>query len=213
MQTSIAIEAKNLRVSFGVDSPNILFEGLSFEIASGEHIALTGPSGSGKTTLLRCLLGLIEPTAGEILIEGQFLNPKSVWKIRGQMGFVPQEADIGEGTVRDFIERPFKYRINHAKAENLKDVPEQMHAVGLDIKLLDSTTEALSGGEKQRIALVSALLLDRPILLLDEVASALDDESAKLVFGRLAGLKDKTIIGVVHDGKKMPFATREIGVI
>ena len=212
MQTSVAIEVENLSVSFDLDSPKRVFENLSFSVYAGEHIALTGASGVGKSTLLRCLLGLVEPNAGEIVIDGEVLNAKSVWNLRGQMAFVPQEADLGVGATREFIERPFKYRINFEKAKNLENLSNYMQALGLDLKLLDSKVGSLSGGEKQRMALVSALLLDRPILLLDEVASALDSDSAKLVFNLLAGLKEKTIIGVVHDGAKMPFATREIGI-
>jgi len=212
MQTSVVIEVENLSVSFGLDSPKRVFADLSFSVCAGEHIALTGQSGVGKSTVLRCLLGLVEPSAGEILIDGEVLNAKSIWNLRGQMAFVPQEADLGVGTAREFIERPFKYRINLAKAKNLANLLDYMSALGLDHKLLDSKIGSLSGGEKQRIALISALLLDRPILLLDEVASALDSDSAELVFNLLAGLKEKTIVGVVHDGAKMPFATREIGI-
>ncbi len=212
MQASTVIKAKKLSVSFELDPPKIIFEDLSFSICAGEHIALTGPSGAGKSTVLRCLLGLIEPSSGEILIGDQVLNSKSIWNLRGEMAFVPQEADLGGGTSREFIERPFKYHINLAKIGNLNRLPDYMKMVGLDMKLLDSKTGALSGGEKQRIAIISALLLDRPILLLDEVASALDSDSTKLVFDLLAGLKEKTIIGVVHDESKMPFATREINI-
>ncbi len=212
MQISTAVKAEKLSVSFGLDVPKIIFADLSFSVCAGEHIAFTGPSGSGKSTVLRCLLGLVEPTAGEITIGDQVLNAKSIWNLRGEMAFVPQEADLGVGTAREFIERPFKYRINLTKIGNLNKLPYYMNKVGLDMKLLDSKTGSLSGGERQRMALISALLLDRPILLLDEVVSALDKKSAELVFDLLAGLKDKTIIGVVHDGAKMPFATREIGI-
>ncbi len=190
-----------------------LFDGLSFSIMPGEHIALTGPSGSGKSTVLRCLLGLVEPTAGEISVCGDVLGPHSVWHLRSQMAFVPQEADLGEGIAREFIHRPFHYRANSDKAANLERLPELLQALSLDESLLSSSTGSLSGGEKQRIALASALLLDRPILLLDEVTSALDKESAALVQGLLTGLTDTTIIGVVHEEEGMPFATRQISVV
>jgi len=142
-----------------------LFADLSFSIEPGERIAITGPSGCGKSTLLRCLLGIVEPTAGEILINGQNLNAKSIWKIRGEIAVVPQEADLGCGTVSEFIEKPFSYRINADKSDNLRNLPHLMQSLGLDKKLLTSETGSLSGGEKQRMALISALLLNRPILL------------------------------------------------
>lgn len=210
MQASVAIEARGVSVAFS-DTP--LFEGLSFSIAPGEHVALTGPSGTGKSTMLRCLLGLVEPTSGEIAVFGETLNPHSVWNIRSQMAFVPQEADLGRGTAREFIDRPFLYRVNASKVANCDRLPELLETVGLNESLLASDLGSLSGGEKQRVALVSALLLGRPILLLDEVTSALDKESSARVQGLLASLKDKTIVGVVHEGEGMPFATRQVSVI
>ncbi len=210
MQASVAIEARGVGVAF-TSTP--LFEGLSFSIAAGEHVALTGPSGTGKSTMLRCLLGLVEPTSGEIAVCGETLNPHSVWKIRRQIAFVPQEADLGRGTARAFIDRPFQYRANASRGDNRDRLPALLDSVGLDESLLASDLGSLSGGEKQRVALVSALLLDRPILLLDEVTSALDRESAARVQALLANLKDKTIVGVVHEGEGMPFATRQISVV
>jgi putative ABC transport system ATP-binding protein len=209
MQASVTIQARELSVAFK-ETP--LFEGLSFSIAAGEHVALTGPSGVGKSTVLRCLLGLVEPASGEITVCGETLDPHSVWRIRSQMAFVPQEADLGQGSAREFLDRPFQYRVNISKSENRQRLPDLLQAVGVDDALLSSEIGSLSGGEKQRIALVSALLLDRPILLLDEVTSALDKESTARVQSLLASLKDKTIIGVVHEEDGMPFATRQICV-
>lgn len=212
MEISNIINVKNLSLSFETNSSNPVFSDLSFSVKKGEHIALTGSSGCGKSSVLGCLLGFVEPTSGEITISGKVLNPKSIWSIREKLALVPQEADLGTGTAGDFIERPFKYRINSDKTGNLKKIPEYMDAVGLSINLMKSNIGALSGGEKQRIALVSALLLDRPIMLLDEVASALDRKSEERVFDLLSNLTDKTIIGVVHDKIKMPFADREINI-
>ena len=209
MQASAVIEARDVGVTFNA-SP--IFEDLSFTIRTGEHVALTGPSGTGKSTLLRCLLGLVEPSQGEIAVCGETLTAHSVWQLRGHMAFVPQEADLGRATAREFLARPFGYKINALKADNLERLPELLRAVGLAQSLLASEVGALSGGEKQRIALVSALLLDRPILLLDEVTSALDNASAGRVCELLAGLTETTIVGVVHEGERMPFATRRISV-
>jgi putative ABC transport system ATP-binding protein len=209
MSESSVIGVKSLKVSFGAAT---LFEDLSFSIAAGEHVALTGPSGCGKSTVLRCLLGFVEPDCGEIRIGGERVNGKSVWQLRTRLAFVPQEADLGEGTAREFLVRPFSYRVNDALAGNVERIPELLAAVGLADALLDVSVDTLSGGEKQRIALVSALLLDRPILLVDEVTSALDKDSAERVCELLAGLRGKAIVGVVHEGERMPFATRRIPI-
>jgi putative ABC transport system ATP-binding protein len=210
MQAPAAIEARELSVVFNGAT---LFDGLSFLVSPGEHVALTGPSGCGKTTVLRCLLGFSEPAAGEIVVQGEALSPHSVWNIRSQLAFVPQEAELGEGTVREFIDRPFQYRANSAVPDYGERLPLLFDAVGLDTALLSSSITSLSGGEKQRIALVSALLLDRPILLLDEVTSALDKENRARVNALLSGLSDTTVVGVVHEGAGMPFATRQIAVV
>jgi putative ABC transport system ATP-binding protein len=209
MQVPDAIEARDVSVTFGETS---IFEGVSFSIAPGEHVALTGASGCGKSTLMRCLLGLVEPSSGDVSILGEVISPQSVWRIRRNLALVPQEADLGAGLVRDFIDRPFGYRANAALAANRERLPDLMRAVGLGVGLLSSVVGALSGGEKQRIALVSALLLERPILLLDEVTSALDRENRARVCDLLAGLTSTTIVGIVHEGEGMPFATRQIAV-
>jgi ABC-type bacteriocin/lantibiotic exporter with double-glycine peptidase domain len=208
MNDKAVIEVRNLNISFTGNPP--LFSGFSFSAAAGEKIALTGPSGCGKTTLLHCLIGLVEPNAGDILINGEPLNRQTVWHLRGEIGFVPQEPDLGQGSVREFIERPFSYRINASRRENLSKAPQLLEKLGLKTELLNARTEALSGGEKQRIALTSALLLERPVLLLDEITSALDDKNAGRVFELLKELPDITVIGVVHNRVRMPFATREI---
>lgn len=207
MQAFSAIKVRELAVSFGALP---LFEAVSFAISEGEHVALTGPSGCGKSTVLRCLLGFVAPVAGEVLVQGQPLNAATVWALRGVLAYVPQEPDLGIGTVRGFMERPFHYKINHGCDQAMERLPELMQAVDLEMGLLDSDVDTLSGGEKQRVALVSALLLERPILLLDEVASALDRDSRDRVWALLAQQTHKTILGVVHEGAGMPFATREV---
>lgn len=90
----------------------IVFDGqlvltvFSLRVESGEKVCLQGASGSGKSTLLKCLLGLAMPRAGRIQIQGQTLTPKSVWRLRRQMAWVPQNPDWGDLTVRQALEQP-----------------------------------------------------------------------------------------------------------
>ncbi len=182
-------------------------------MASGERVALTGPSGSGKSTILGCILGFVQPTEGSVAVEGTVLTPDTVWTIRRRIAYVPQEADLGRGRVCDFMERPFSYSANRSLRGNRLRIPSLFDALGLNHSLMETDVARLSGGEKQRIALVAALLLDRPLLLLDEVTSALDEASASRVTALLVQQQNLTMLGVVHEGMRMPFATREVKVL
>jgi len=204
------IRFENVGVSFGGKR---LFRGFDLAVGAGERIALTGASGSGKSTVLGCLLGFVIPDEGTIDIAGMRLSPSTVWTIRQQMAYVPQEADLGGGTVDAFLQRPFQYAANRSmRDDRLAQVPAFFEAMGLKPELQTSTVASLSGGEKQRIALVAALLLDRPILVMDEVTSALDRQSAERVSALLSRQSGMTMLGVVHEGKRMPFASREVEV-
>lgn len=203
------IHFENIGVTFGGKR---LFRGFNLAVVAGERIALTGTSGSGKSTLLGCLLGFVVPDEGTIDVDGMRLSPETVWTIRRRMAYVPQEADLGDGTVEAFLHRPFQYAANRLNHDRLARVPDLFEALGLKPELQAAEVASLSGGEKQRIALVAALLLERPILVLDEVTSALDRESAERVSDLLAHQPGMTMLGVVHEGKRMPFATREVGV-
>ncbi len=203
------IRFENIGVSFGAKR---LFRGFNLDVAAGERIALTGESGTGKSTVLGCLLGFVSPDEGTIEVEGTRLSPSTVWAIRRRIAYVPQEADLGDGTVGTFLQRPFQYAANHSLRDNLQRAPALFAALGLKPGLETAVVASLSGGEKQRVALASALLLDRPILVMDEVTSALDRQSAERVAELLLQQQGLTMLGVVHEGSRMPFATRVVEV-
>jgi putative ABC transport system ATP-binding protein len=195
MKNDAGIEIRDLTVRFG---PRCLFDGLSIRLAPGEKATVTGRSGSGKTTLLRCVLGFVVPDQGTIRIEGEPLTPRSVWRLRTRLAYVAQEPDLGEGTVRDVLERPFAYHVNAHLRDNLARTDELFARFLLPRSLLDDEIATLSGGEKQRVALVSALLLERRILLLDEASSALDKTSEAAIRDDLSARADLTVLSVSH---------------
>jgi putative ABC transport system ATP-binding protein len=187
-----------------------VLKGLSLQVARGEKVALTGPSGAGKSTVLRLVLGLVVPQEGSVCVFGQPVDERHVWEVRRQLAYVAQEPDLGSGTVREVLERPFLYRANVALRGNLERTAELLERFCLPATLLGRETATLSGGEKQRIALISAILLDRPVVLLDEASSALDGESKRAVAGFFREVRDLTVLSVSHDSEWQTFSERVI---
>ncbi|MFQ3548733.1 MAG: ABC transporter ATP-binding protein [Armatimonadota bacterium] len=186
----------NLSVSF---ENRQIIKDFCLELKHGEKVTLMGRSGSGKSTILKCIMGFVESYNGEIFICGKELNAESVWQIRTHLAYVAQEADLGIGTTKEVIETPFTYKANYSKRDNLKRIPELFDKLYLPIDLMEQPISNLSGGEKQRIALVCALLMDREILLLDEASSALDKTSRQAVVDYLKTLDNLTILSISHD--------------
>jgi putative ABC transport system ATP-binding protein len=202
-----ALEAKDIDVRFGGQT---VLRAFSLSLGPGEKALLTGPSGCGKSTVLRCFLGFVVPDAGSVSIEGEELTPPTVWRLRQRVAYVGQEPDLGTGTASQAIERRFHYRVNAGLRRNLDRVPELFERFNLARDLLHKDIGSLSGGEKQRIALVSAILLDRRIFLLDEVTSALDKVSKQAVADYFRSREDATALIVAHDPEVFSFANRVI---
>ena len=196
MRNLAVLEIQDLSLRF-MSKP--LFIDLSFSLQKGEKVTISGKSGSGKTTLLRCILGFFIPDTGSITIAGERLTEISVWKVRQKIGFVPQEPDLGDTTTLEFLQFPFSFKANRSLQWDKKLLQELMEILHLDEELLQKRTTLLSGGEKQRVALLSSLLLKRDFYLLDEVTSALDDETRRAVIEYLNQKKDTTILFASHD--------------
>ncbi len=205
--TKSFIEINRLTVRFGEKVPIRYF---SLNVAAGERVVITGESGQGKSTLLKCLLGFAFPESGEIRIGGVTLNGETVWHLRRRMAYVPQEPELGEGPLREWFDRPFSFKANASLKENLSRLPGLFERLSLPFSLLDSNLETLSGGEKQRIALIAALLLNREILLLDEPTSALDSKNGHAIVTLLRTLKNVTLLAISHDNGFLKLADRVI---
>lgn len=189
---------KNLRKSFG---KNNVLNGIDFELKEGERVVVLGPSGSGKSTFLRCINWMEEPTAGEIILDGEKVTEKNIRKIRQNVGMVFQHFNlINNMTVMENLTlAPIKLRLmKRGVAE--KRAMELLKHIGLTSKA-NSYPASLSGGQKQRIAIVRAMMLSPEVLLFDEPTSALDPESIGDVLSLIRELADRgmTIMIVTHE--------------
>jgi ABC-type multidrug transport system fused ATPase/permease subunit len=175
---------------------------LSFQIQSGEKVALVGPSGAGKSTIIQLLLRFYDPTKGQIRIDGQPLAHWELASLRSKIGIVPQEVLLFGGSIRENIgyAKPGATEdeiITAAKKANAWQFISQFPE-GLDT-LVGERGIKLSGGQRQRVAIARAILKDPAILILDEATSSLDAESEALVQEALNELmKGRTTLIIAH---------------
>ena len=204
--SNIALEVKDLVKSFAVDGATInAVDNVSFQVKSGEFVALVGPSGSGKTTMLSILAALLAPTSGQVLIDGQDLsrmNEKQRVKLRCQkIGFTFQSNNlIPFLTAQENVE--FMLRLNGQanKAGRMRSA-EILARLGLAERLHNLPAQ-LSGGQQQRVAIARALIHNPALVLADEPTASLDTERAFQVvetFARLVHENDRAGIMVTHD--------------
>lgn len=178
-----------------------LISGFSVNIARGEKVVIYGPSGSGKSTLVHAILGFVQATQGEIMVNNLPLSPDTITEIRQLTSWLPQDISLPYNTVRDMVLAPFEFKANHSRKPSDQEILAEFDKLGLEHNLLEKGITEISGGQKQRILLITTVLLRRPILLLDEPTSALDAQSVDLVIDYLRSLTDTTIIAISHDQK------------
>lgn len=190
--TKPLITCSDLTIRFGDE---VVLEAFSFRIPEDKHTVLRGASGSGKSTLLKLFLGFLKPDGGSI----QFKDGKSWRNIRRDTAWLPQDLDLGSGTVEEVIRKPFRFATNRAKTPGSETCTRTLTQLGLSRNNLDKPFRDLSTGQRQRVGLAVCHLLDKPILLLDEPTSALDDASKRRAADILLADTNKTIISTSHD--------------
>lgn len=203
------IEVRNISFRYG-DSDKNVFEKLSFTINPGETVAIVGPSGSGKTTLLKCLMGLIVPTEGEILIDDQPL--KYLTRYRSQISSVMQEDQLLSGDMVEniacFSPTPDLEKVHHyAKVSCIYDEIQKMPMRFQT--LVGDMGSNLSGGQKQRVILARALYHEPRILFMDEATSHLDVNNESMVNTNIKKLNITRVI-VAHRPETVRSAGRLI---
>ncbi len=198
------LQADNLTKTYRVGKVDVLaLRGVSLEVHEGEFVAIMGPSGCGKSTMLHLLGGLLTPTTGRIVVDGEDLTAASDAKRtdirRRKIGFVFQRFNLfptltAEGNLR------LAERIHGNGGEDPERRREVLRLLGLQDKLHHKPLE-LSGGEQQRVALARAVVTRPAIVLADEPTGNLDKKNSEIVADIFHGLaaSGQTIVMVTHD--------------
>ena len=196
------ITVKNLKKSFG---DNEVLKGIDYEIKQGEKIVIIGPSGSGKSTFLRCLNLLETPTEGEIYFDNQLITDKKcdINKIREHMGMVFQHFNLfnNKTILENITLAPVQLKVMTKEQANAKAM-ELLERVGLADKA-NAYPSQISGGQKQRAAIVRSLAMNPKVMLFDEPTSALDPE--------MVGEVLQVMKQLAADGMTMLVVTHEMG--
>ncbi len=207
-----AVEFRN--VSFAHGHGRTVLKNISLSIRPGERVAITGPSGSGKSTLLNLLPRFIDPTAGEVLIDGHDVRSIPISRLRNAIGIAFQEVFLFDASISENL----RYARPDATIEELADV---CRLTGAD-RFIEKRTEGydsrigpygsdLSRGERQRINIARALLKNPLVLVLDEAAASIDNKSSVAVMRAIfKRLRNRTIIMITHKQELLQLADRVV---
>ncbi len=187
------IRIRGLRKLFPPDK--VALDGVDLDISAGEFVMVIGQSGAGKTTLLRCLNRLVEPTAGEVQLNGSQVtgaSPEALRSVRRQIGMIFQQFNLVKRA--SVLENVLAGRLGHVPgpASLLGRFPEKdrglamacLQQVGLD-EFASRRADTLSGGEQQRVAIARALAQEPKVILADEPTASLDPKLTESIMGIL----------------------------
>jgi len=195
------IQVKNISFTYSKEKPG-LFSNLNLTIEASKVTAIVGSSGSGKSTICDMIMGLITPSAGQILVDNIPLNPSNIQSWREQIGYVTQDSFLFHDTIKNNLlwanpnanNEDIQQALKLAACEEfISNTPQGIETIIGDRGIL------LSGGERQRLTLARALLRKPSLLILDEATSSLDSENEKQIQKSIEALQGQiTILVIAH---------------
>jgi phospholipid/cholesterol/gamma-HCH transport system ATP-binding protein len=201
MNTTV-VEIEHLKKSFG---DNDVLKDINLKIEKGENLVVIGKSGSGKSVLIKCLINLIEPDEGKIVILGSQvsdLNDEDLNQLRKKVGFLFQSAALYDSmTVRENLEFPLRDANLKSNEEKETLVKEALENVGL-VEAIDKMPSELSGGMRKRVGLARTLIMKPEIILYDEPTTGLDPITSKEISKLILEVQKKyntASIIITHD--------------
>lgn len=172
---TVPVRVEGLAVNYG---SFVAVDNLSFTVKNGEIYGLLGPNGAGKTSTIKVLVGILEPRAGRVEVHGRSISDEV--NVKSQIGYVPEEVVLLDSlTPREFLE--FVASIRQLKAESINSKLERFTSAFELKEYFDTPIAALSMGNKQKVAIIAALLHDPGVLVLDEPLIGLDARSSKIL--------------------------------
>ncbi|WP_013323646.1 ABC transporter ATP-binding protein [Gloeothece verrucosa] len=194
------ITAKNLSYTYAGSATPAL-KNVNFTIYPGETVAIVGPIGSGKSTLANAIPRLLDIQEGQLFLDGYDITQLRLEDLRGAIAYVPQDSFLFSSTVRNNIRYgdPFKEQPEvEYVAKQVQIHPEILNFPQQYDTLVGERGITLSGGQRQRTALARALLVDAPVLILDDALSSVDNQTATLILNYLSSERGKTVIFISH---------------
>ena len=219
------VQVKNLVKHFAVpgsSKPLQAISDVSFSIERAATLGIVGESGSGKTTIGRCVLRLIEPTSGQILIEGNDLStlpPDSLQRIRAHMQLVFQEPFDSldpQMTVGQIVAEPLRLHTKLGKAERADRVAELLDKVGLSPRTAGRYPHQLAAGQQQRVGIARAIATEPKFIVLDEPVSSLDPTARAEIIDLLIDLQERlsiTYLFISHDLTTVRYLCNSVAVM
>ena len=200
------LETKNLTYTYGVGTPfeKTAVENVNLSVEKGAFVGVIGHTGSGKSTLIQMLNGLIRPTSGQVLLNGEdiWAKPKEIRRVRFQVGMVfqyPEYQLFEETVIKDIMFGPKNMRLSDEEA--LKRAKEAAHFTDLKPELLEKSPFELSGGEKRRAAIAGVIAMEPEVVIFDEPTAGLDPAGCASILGNIRDYQKAshaTVLMVTH---------------